>query len=678
MSERARSPHHGTVGGRRPQLAVAGAWCAWAAAVVLTGVAVALGWQPAVGDWWLNLPLATAYPLAGAIILTSRPGHPIGRLMIGVGLAAGLAIATHQYATRAIVLDPGSLPFATAAAWIGSWMWALAAMPAMTILPLLFPDGRLLSRRWRPILAAAVVAVAAAVVGFGFAPGRLTDFPSVHNPMSVDALGAVTRVLQRAFFPLILIATVGAVASLVMRSRHGDPRTRQPLRLVTASMVAFVALVALVNALPLPLFLAAALQVGAALLVPAAIVIGVLQRRLFDIRVIVKPSLVYAALTVSVLGLYVAVVQLVGRLGGHAVGLVVATGVAAVAFEPLHQRLQHGVDRLLHGDRADPAAAVTRLAGHLGESTSPTALLAAAAAGVGEALQVPGVRVTAVDGERVVSEAEWGGFPTDVERVPVGFYGGVVGYLELAQREAGTVLDRADGRVLARLLPHLGTAMHIVVLTADLHAARERAVLAREEERRRIRRDLHDGLGPVLAGLGLGLEGAADLVATDPDHARELLVELSEEVHAMIGDVRRLVYELRPPSLDDLGLLGALREHASSIGRRPGAVAVTIDAPDELPVLPAAVEVAVFRIAMEALTNVERHAHARRCTVRLRVDDDVEVTVEDDGVGIDACGSGVGLSSMQERVQELNGLWCVEPRKPTGTRLRAQLPLSSR
>jgi two-component system NarL family sensor kinase len=665
------------VRGRHPQLAVASVWLAWVAALALTTVAVALGWQPAVGDWWLNLPLATAYPLAGAIILTSRPGHPIGRLMTGVGLAAGLAIATHQYATQGIVLDPGSLPFATVAAWVGSWMWALAAMPAMTILPLLFPDGRLLSRRWRPVLITAVAAVAFAVVGFGLAPGRLTDFPSVHNPVGIRGLGPVTGLLQGAFFPLILIATAGAVASLVVRSRHGDPRTRQPLRLVIVSMVVFVALVVFVSVLPLPLALSATVQVGAALLVPAAIVIGVLQRGLFDIRVVVKPSLVYAALTVSVLGLYVTVVQLVGRLGGHPVGLVVATGVVAVAFEPLHRRLHRGVDRLLHGDRADPSAAAARLAGHLSASTSPGALLAAAAVGVGEALQVPGVRVIAVDGERVVGRTEWGVFPTDVERIPIRFYEGVVGHLEVAQREPHAMLGCADRRVLSRLLPHVGTAMHIVVLTADLNAAREQAVLAREEERRRIRRDLHDGLGPVLAGLGLGLEGVADLVTNKPDHARDLLAELAEAVHGTIDDVRRLVYELRPPSLDDLGLLGALREHANSIARRPGAVAVTVDAPNELPALPAAVEVAIFRIAMEALTNVERHAHASSCTIRLRVDDGIEITVEDDGVGINGRGSGVGLSSMQERVRELNGLWSLETRQPTGTRLRAQLPLSS-
>lgn len=650
------------------------AWLAWAAAVALAGAAVALDLRPTVGDWWLNLPLAVGYPLAGAIILTSRSGHPIGRLMIVIGLASALALATHQYATRAIVLEPGSLPFATAAAWLGTWLWTLGAMPAMTLLPLLFPDGRLLSRRWRPVLAAAVLAMGFAAIGYGLAPGRLADFPSVHNPVGVRHLGPLIRLLQDLFFPLALVATAGAVASLVMRWRRAGETDRRDLNRVVVAIVVFVAVVVVAGLLPLPLAVSATVQIIAALLVPAAIVVGVLSRQLFDISVVVRPSLIYAALTGSVLTVYVAVVQVVGRLAGDAAGLVLATGVVAIVFQPLHGRVQSGVDRLLHGDRGDPTAAVSRLAGHLAAVSSPATLLSAAATGVGEALAVAGVRVTAIDGTQTVGTALWGVLDNDVEHVPVSFYDTVVGHLEVAQREPHTPLARADHDIVARLVPHVATAMHIVILTADLTAARERAVLVREEERRRIRRDLHDGFGPVLAGLGLGLEGVADIVGTDPERARSVLAELAITVHTTIDDVRRLVYQLRPPVLDDLGLLGSLREHANSIGRRGGFV-VSVDAPSDLPPLPAAVEVAIYRIAVEALTNIERHAHADHCTVRLVIDDGIELTVADDGVGLNGRGSGVGLASMRERVRELNGLFSIESHEQTGTRMRARLPL---
>jgi two-component system, NarL family, sensor kinase len=661
----------------RQEIALVGAWLAWAVAVALAGVAVTLGWRPTVGDWWLNLPLATGYPLAGAVILTSRPGHPIGRLLLGVGLAAGLAMASHQYATRGIVLDPGSLPFTSAAAWLGSWVWALGVLPVVTLLPLLLPDGRLLSRRWRPVLALSLLAIACTVVGYGFSPGRLIDFPSVHNPLGIAGLAGLTGVLQDVAEPLSLVAAAGAVTALVMRWRGADPLSRQALQQVMGAIALFVAVVVLAGVVPLPLTISAAVQIAAALLVPAAIVVGVLQRRLFDVHLVVRPSLVYASLTLSILVLYIAVVQMVGRLGGHDFGLVAATGVVAVAFQPLHRRLQHGVDRLLHGDRADPDVAVARLVSRLGSSSAPGAVLAGVAAAVAESLQLPGVRAAVVEGERVVGDATWGGFPTAVEHVPIHFYGSEVGHLELAERAPRSPLSRADRRVLDRLRPHIAIAMHVVSLTADLTVARERAILAREEERRRIRRDLHDGLGPVLAGLGLGLEGAADLVATDPDRARDVLADLADAVNATVDDVRRLVYALRPPALDDLGLLGAIREHANSMARRSGSILVTLEAPHQLPALPAAVEVALYRVAVEALTNVERHAHATWCTVGIRVDGAIELTVDDDGVGIDDQGRGLGLSSMHERVRELNGVWSLGPRQPRGTRLRACLPIGA-
>ncbi|MDP3400963.1 MAG: hypothetical protein Q8R97_07570, partial [Brevundimonas sp.] len=331
--------HHQLMDGRRQEIALVGAWMAWVVAVALAGAALTLGWRPTVGDWWLNLPLATGYPLAGAVILTSRPGHPIGRLLLGVGLAAGLAMVSHQYATRGIVLDPGALPFTTAAAWVGAWVWALGVLPVVTVLPLLIPDGRLLSRRWRPVLALALLSIACAVAGYGFAPGRLVDFPSVHNPLGIAGLAGLTGVLQIMALPLSLAAAAGAVASLVMRRRAPDQRGRQALQQVMAAIAVFVAVVVLAELVPLPLAISATVQILAALLIPAAIVVGVLRRELFDIRLVIRPSLVYTSLTISILVLYIVVVLLVGRLGGHDFGLVAATAVVALAFQPLHRRL---------------------------------------------------------------------------------------------------------------------------------------------------------------------------------------------------------------------------------------------------------------------------------------------------------------------------------------------------
>jgi signal transduction histidine kinase len=219
-------------------------------------------------------------------------------------------------------------------------------------------------------------------------------------------------------------------------------------------------------------------------------------------------------------------------------------------------------------------------------------------------------------------------------------------------------------------------AVHAVRLTTDLQHSRERLVAAREEERRRLRRDLHDGLGGQLAGLTVQAGALRRLIPRDPDAADELVVELREELRGAISDIRRLVYDLRPPALDDLGLLEALRQLAARYGSKDEPLRVVVEAPLELPDLPAAVEVAVYRIVQEALTNVARHAGAKTCIVRLVVNGDVILEIVDDGVGIPAEQSaGVGLSSMRERAAELGGSYVVEKAPKSGTRVLVSLPL---
>jgi signal transduction histidine kinase len=213
-------------------------------------------------------------------------------------------------------------------------------------------------------------------------------------------------------------------------------------------------------------------------------------------------------------------------------------------------------------------------------------------------------------------------------------------------------------------------------MTADLQRSRERLVTAREEERRRLRRDLHDGLGPALAGISMRLEAAAELVQDDPAAARALLDELRLETAGSVADIRRVVYELRPPQLDELGLAGAIEEHAARVA--PGTPRIHVDARLGAGALPAAVEVAAFRIVQEALVNAIRHSGARNCSVRLERDRELEVVVRDDGAGIpDGHPAGVGLGSMRERAAELGGTCTFEPARGGGTIVRARLPLSA-
>jgi signal transduction histidine kinase len=213
-------------------------------------------------------------------------------------------------------------------------------------------------------------------------------------------------------------------------------------------------------------------------------------------------------------------------------------------------------------------------------------------------------------------------------------------------------------------------------LTADLQRTRERLVAAREEERRRIRRDLHDGLGPALAAQTLKVGSARALLPRDPSAAEARLVEVEADIERLLADVRRLVYDLRPPALDDLGLAAAIRESAAQyVGAAPR---VVVDAPERLPPLPAAVEVAAYRIVQEALANAVRHAQARTCRVSLTAETDaLIVEVLDDGLGVAPDRpAGVGLVSMRERAAELGGACVVERPAGGGTRVRARLPLA--
>jgi signal transduction histidine kinase len=260
--------------------------------------------------------------------------------------------------------------------------------------------------------------------------------------------------------------------------------------------------------------------------------------------------------------------------------------------------------------------------------------------------------------------------------LPLSYGTETIGRLMLSPRSPGEPIGQADRRLLDDLARHAEAAAYAVRLTADLQRSRERLVNAREEERRRLRRDLHDGLGPQLATLTLKLDAARNLLGSEPRAADVLLAGLKVQLQAAISDIRRLVYDLRPPALDELGLISAIREGTANYSQN--GLGVSVEAPEILPPLPAAVEVAAYRIVQEALTNVVRHANARACRVNLTVDRDLELEIIDDGVGLpEERHAGVGLSSMRERVAELGGIFTAESLSSGGTRVLARLPLEA-
>jgi signal transduction histidine kinase len=267
-------------------------------------------------------------------------------------------------------------------------------------------------------------------------------------------------------------------------------------------------------------------------------------------------------------------------------------------------------------------------------------------------------------------------------RLPLTYQGQSLGALEVAQRSPGDAFSAADRRLLEDLTRQIGIAAHTVTLADELQHSRQEIITSREEERRRLRRDIHDGLGAQLAALVMQTSKIRSQLQRDPVAAEHDLIELRTELKTAIDDVRRLVHGLRPPALDELGLAGAIRVRLDRIGGHPDpdgpGPQVRLDVQEPMPALPAAVEVAALRIVDEAITNVVRHANARSVTVTMEIiAGRLTITVADDGVGFDlsAVDLGIGLQSMRDRALELGGTWSVAPRADgAGTVVHAQLP----
>ncbi|MFQ5421475.1 MAG: histidine kinase, partial [Anaerolineae bacterium] len=340
--------------------------------------------------------------------------------------------------------------------------------------------------------------------------------------------------------------------------------------------------------------------------------IAILRYQLYDIDFLINRTLVYGALMACVVGIYALVVGAAGALAqaqSNWLVALLATGLVAVLFQPLRERLQRSVNRLVYGERDDPVAVFSKLGERMETAVAPNELLPILAETIARTLKLSYVAVGLQTNGSLEIAAAYGKPTHNPVTFPLAYQGKTIGELLVAPRQTGESFSPAEMALLQNIAWQAGTAVHAAQLSADLRRSRQRLVTAREEERRRLRRDLHDDLGPKLASLTLSLDAIGKLMDRDPAAAAELLRELKEQSQTAVQDIRRLVYDLRPPALDDLGLAAALRESATRY--RSGGIRITIKTPEPLSPLPAAVEVAAFRIAQEAMTNAVRHAQAQ-------------------------------------------------------------------
>jgi two-component system, NarL family, sensor kinase len=670
--------------GRRRTSALAAGLFGLAMAGLVTGVVCALAtdisFADAVGTYMVtNGAMGLAFPACGALLAWQRPRNPIGWLFLAAGVTEAISVAAVPLFALGARLgwDYGALRL------IGSmyaYSWPLAIGLFLPLALLLFPDGRPLGPWWRWVIAVAVVEGIAFEASFASpAPGwffgvKATLYLTI--PF-YSRLGPLWTASTWAWLPII----AAAVCSLVVRYRRGgDSERRQLLWLVLAAPVVMV------YAGPWGIFTTGPiLGLLVIPLIPIAITIAILRYQLLDIRLVVSRALMYAILTIGAAAAYVGVVALLDTLVRSRVSLgsaVIASLVIAIGFNPARVRLQRLIDRALYGDRRDPVRAVSLVGGRL--AGTGAAGLTGVLEALCDSLRLPfaAVRFGSVE------TAAHGAMPELLHSTELSYDGTRIGELVVGLRSGQRRLGSADIAVLELLAGPLAVALHATALSAALQDSRIRLVAAREEERRRLRRDLHDGLGPALTGIAFKADAARNTLAAEPARAAGLLTEMRADTTAAIADIRRLVYDLRPPALDDLGLVGALREQSARLAQRPdgGVVAVRISAQEDLPPLPAAVEVAAYRIITEAMTNAARHSGARRLEVELAlVGPDLLIEVRDDGAGGDGAvgdgvvsaaewSPGVGLSSMRDRAAELGGS-CQAGPGPGGGRVTASLPL---
>lgn len=547
---------------------------------------------------------------------------------------------------------------------------------SLFLLPMLFPNGRFVPR-WMVVVAALYFLGAASYIAF---PGS--------DPMSAGGLAV------EAFSDVFLLVII--LGSLLYRYRRkSNAVQRQQMKWgavgVAITLPAFLVGDAAMRNIDgsltgvLAMFLFVVAVPIFTLAFPLCLTVAILRYHLWDIDLIISRTLVWLLMTALVIAAYVGIVFGLGSIvkgdQGTALSLIVL-GLTAVLFQPVRQRVQQGVNRMFFGDRDDPYRVVRKLADDLSETVQPVEALRATVRTLTETLRLPYAAITLEPGSAPVAMA---GHPGSSELpIPLTYQSQPVGELIVSPRSGSREFDAADRKLLDDLARQIGVVAHNVRLTHDLQASRERIVSAREEERRRLRRDLHDGLGAQLSALILQTSAMKTTIHTNPDDAVAQATELQQELRTAVADVRRLVQGLRPAALDDLGLVGALSARIATVnlGERADPehlLVVTLEAPDELNQLPAAVEVAIYRIVDEALTNVVRHARANRGIISIiRAPDAIHLTIEDDGTGIPSNRiSGVGLQSMRERALELGGTFEVEAVHPLGTRIVAELPMEA-
>ncbi len=642
----------------------------------------------------------------GALVASRRPGNAIGWLLLWTTLAIGTGFVTDEYSTYALVTNPGALPGGVWAAWASSWAWAVGIIPLVTFLFLLFPDGRLPSRRWRSIAWAAVLVLAIVTVG-GMLNPKMDTSVEVKNPIGIEGAGnLIDSVVGVAFLLLVVIGLLSAW-SLFQRYRRSDGDDRQQIKwfaLAAAILIGWLVVTSIGQAVGITWLYESwfnTLVSGLAFLaIPVAVAVAILKYQLYEIDVVIRKTVVVGVLAAFITVVYAAIVVGIGAVAAGSVSNrflpIVAAVVIAVAFQPVQAAARRLANRLILGPRATPYEVLSAFSERVAGTYATEDLLPRMARILGEGTGAARAEVWLRVGEKLRPAATWppdgatrsdpipildGELPSlgpGVDALPVRQDGELLGAIAVT-KPPSEPLSAEEAKLLAHLAAQAGLVLRNVRLTEELRArldelqaSRVRIVAAQDQERRRLERNLHDGAQQQLVALAVKQRLAEGMVRRDPEKAVSMLAELQQDTSEALENLRDLARGIYPPLLADKGLTSALEAQARK-SPVPSEVQATGVAR-----YPQETEAAVYFCCLEALQNVSKYADAARVTISLSGGNgELAFSVADDGRGFDAATTplGAGLQNMADRLAALGGSIEVRSQPGEGTTVAGRLPV---
>jgi len=644
--------------------------------------------------------------VVGALIASRQPGNAIGWLLLWTTLVVAVAFVAGEYAIYTVLTNPGAFPGGVWAAWVSGWAWAVAIAPMVTFLFLLFPDGHLASRRWRPVAWAAGGSLFVIAVAAMLHPEQDTGLP-VRNPVGIEsAAGLLDGVLGTGFLFLVVLGLL-SVASLILRFRRsrGDEREQIKWFAFAAGLLAgWLTVSSIGEAAGISWLVdsgvATALGAASFLAVPAAVGVAVLKYRLYEIDIVIRKTVVVGVLAAFITAVYVAVVVGVGAVAAgtasNRILPIVAAVVVAVAFQPVRARAGRLANRLVLGPRATPYEVLSAFSERVAGTYATEDLLPRMARILGEGTGAQRAEVWLRVGSKLRPAASWPPTENETSPDPLPLLDGEPpplgqGVHALAVRQDGELLGAIgvtkppseplspeEEKLLTHLAAQAGLVLRNVRLTEELRArleelqaSRQRIVSAQDEERRRLERNLHDGAQQHLVALAVKQRLAETVVRKDPEKAASMLAELQHDTAEALENLRDLARGIYPPLLADKGLAAALQAQVRKVP-----LPVTVEA-DGIGRYPQEAESAVYFCCLEALQNVAKYAAASRAVVRIRQEEaELAFSVEDDGRGYDSATTplGSGLQNMADRLSALGGTLDVRSRPGEGTIVTGRIP----